>query len=226
MHAKVTEDPFGEDHRPCGRRPDPVEEFPAGVAVGQVQTDPLDRRRRNLGAQLGILAFDEAWMVNLDPVEGWRKIHPVRAGVDPSPEVDDRIDPDQIAERMNASIRTVRMATTHAPIRPGPRDPEAALPRSARGERIAEQGIRPARFHCAPSGSQQGRFRHALDGFVSHIGCLSVLTHTAPRPFVFREMVIGLTLRRVDVLMLRDFDRARPDRLLLGYSRRVPSPSS
>jgi hypothetical protein len=93
VHAEGTEDPFGEDHRPCGCRPDPVEESPAGGAVSHVQTDPFDRTRRNLGAQLGILAFDEAWMVNLDPVEGRRKIHPVRTGVHPSPEVDDRVDP-------------------------------------------------------------------------------------------------------------------------------------
>lgn len=54
-------------------------------------------------------------MVNLDPVEGRGKIHPVRTGVHSSPEVDDRSIPDEIAERTNASIRTVRMATTHAP---------------------------------------------------------------------------------------------------------------
>ena len=115
MHAEVTEDAFGEDHRPCGRRPDPAEEFPAGVAVGQVQTDPFDRTRRNLGAQLGILAFDEAGMVNLDPVEGRGKIHPVRTGVHPSPRLMTVSIPDEIAERMNASIKPVRMATTHAP---------------------------------------------------------------------------------------------------------------
>ena len=71
--------------------------------------------RRNLGAQLSILAFDEASMVDLDPVEGRGEIHPVRTGVHSGSEVDDRVDPDEIAEPMNASIRTVRIATTHAP---------------------------------------------------------------------------------------------------------------
>jgi hypothetical protein len=61
--------------------------------VGQVQTDPFDRTRRNLGAQLSILAFDEASTVDLDPVEGRGEIHPVRTGVHSGSEVDDRVDP-------------------------------------------------------------------------------------------------------------------------------------
>ena len=43
------------------------------------------------------------------------KIHPVRPGVQSGSEVDDVSIPEEIAERRNASIRTVRMATTQAP---------------------------------------------------------------------------------------------------------------
>ena len=104
-----------EDHRSGGGQPDPLEEFPTGVAVGQIRTDPFDRTRRNRRAQLSVLAFHEARIVNLDPMPRRGKIHPVRPGVQPGSRSMTVSIPDEIAERRNPSIRTVRMATSHAP---------------------------------------------------------------------------------------------------------------
>ena len=47
-----------------------IQELPAGIAIGQVQTDPFDRTRRHLGTQVRGLPFDEDRIVNLDPVKG------------------------------------------------------------------------------------------------------------------------------------------------------------
>jgi len=68
-------------------------------------------------------------MVNLDPMKGRGKIHPVRTGVHSSPEVDDRVDPRRDRRADERVDQDRADGDDPCPLRQGPRDPEAALAR-------------------------------------------------------------------------------------------------
>jgi hypothetical protein len=134
------------------------QELPPGGPVCEIEIDPLEPAARLFIGEVNFLQLDHLGVINFDPAERFRQIHPVGSRVEGGAKIENRIDP--FADRLLDEVVDNDRPNHQPGAKEGPRqrcqDFLAVIARKPGRERTAEERLAPLGLERAESRHHEG----------------------------------------------------------------------